>query len=213
MEGLDELSSLIPLLPAALLPFFFLTSAALEYVVPPYWGDLFMLLGFFLAGQGQMASFPLFTLCVLGSTAGAAIAYGLGRRYGLGLARRLTRIRRWKPSSSRRADRLLGRFGAPILAVNRFLPIIRGLMLYGAGALRLSFGRSMVYTFFSNLAWIGLLWLVALFSAGSTWSEIVADFQETSRNAALLAFALLLLLLLVTLWRERREPAPSSTGG
>lgn len=213
MEGLDELRSLLPLLPFAVLPLFFATSAALEYVVPPYWGDLLMLLGFYLAGEGHLASLPLFVICVLGSTAGAAVAYGLGHRYGLGLARRLTRIRRWKPSSSRRVDRLLDRFGAPILAVNRFLPIIRGLMLYAAGALRLPFGRSMIYTFFSNLAWVGLLWLVALFSAGSTWNEIVADFQDTSRSAALLAFALLLALFLMTLRRERRRPAPSSTGG
>ena len=204
MSLFTELQDLLTLLPAWAFLLFLFGSALLEYVIPPYWGDLFLLLGFFWALQGNLSPVPVFLVGVVGGSVGAAAAYGIGRRHGLGVARRIVRLGRRAKIDGGRVDGMLERFGTPILAVNRFLPVLRGLMLYGAGALRLPFGRSMAHTFLSNVAWGGLLWSVAWFSRGLAWSELVVDFRDVSRLAAVPAGILLLSVLVWAVWRERR---------
>jgi membrane protein DedA with SNARE-associated domain len=164
-----------------------------------------MLLGFFWAVQGHGSPLLVFAACVAGSTLGAAAAFGLGQRYGLSVARRISRlgVRSGRSGVGHRADDLLRRFGAPVLVTNRFLPVVRGLMLYGAGALRLPFGICMAYTLLSNLAWAGLLWGLAHVSRGVGWAELLGEFRATSRVAASVALLLVASLVLLVLRRER----------
>ena len=206
MNGLEQIQTLLVQLPAGALLAFFLVSAALEYVVPPYWGDLVLLLAFFWAVQGHGSAPLVFAACVAGSTVGAAAAYGLGRRFGLSLARRILGfgLVSRRRAVGRRADSLLRRYGPPVLASNRFLPVVRGVMLYGAGALRLPFGSCMAFTLASNVAWAVLLWAVAHLSRGVTWTELVDTFRHSSRLGAVAALLLATTVVLLAIWRDRR---------
>ena len=187
---------------ALLLPLFVLLSGLLEYVVPPYWGDMFMLLGFFLAGQPaiDVPAWTVFVAAWAGSSLGAAIAFGLGSRFGLRVMRRVVP---WRPSGARaRIRALLVRYGERFLVVNRFVPILRGLMLYGAGAVRLRFAESMAYTAVSNFAWVALLMGTGLLTAGS-WDEILASFRHTYQVLGAAFGAGVLAWLAWILWRLR----------
>jgi len=205
MPWLDDPIALLTALPPLVLPLFVLGSAALEYVVPPFWGDLFVLLGFVLAGQGASSLWLVFLAAFVGSLCGAAIAFFLGRRYGMALARRMALGPR--DGSRRRVRRLLERFGERVLVANRFVPVVRGLMLYGAGAFRLRPESALFYTALSNVAWLTLLMGTGVATAGS-WDEIAATFRRTSALSGGVVAALVVAWAGVTLWRMRRVAGP-----
>ncbi len=103
MTWLDDPIAAALALPPLVLVLFVFASALLEYVFPPYWGDTFVLLGFFLAGQGAAPPAMIFAAAAAGSVAGSIAAYQIGRRYGLAITRRISPRRR----PSRRRVRML----------------------------------------------------------------------------------------------------------
>lgn len=201
----DPTTAAMALHPLAL-PLFVLVSAFLEYVFPPYWGDTFLLLGFFLAGQGAVSTPWVFAAALAGSILGSMAAFGLGRRYGLALVRRISVRRPGK--SRRRTQELFQRFGERVLMVNRFLPVIRGVMLYGAGALRMRFWPSIAYCAVSNLLFVALLLWLGLLAAGS-WQELLATARRANLWLGLAATAAVAAWLVVFLMRARRQNPPS----
>lgn len=202
MTFFDDPLAVVATLPPLVLPLVVFASSLIEYVLPPFWGDTFILLGFFLAGQGAVGWPSIFAAAILGGIAGAAIAYALGRRYGLRAARRFTGRRRGGRSRER-LNRLYRRFGERVLLVNRFLPVVRGLLLYGAGAMHLRPRPVMIYTAIGNIAWVALLMAVGL-ATGGTWNEIQAAFRSSSRAIGILTFAAVAIALVVVVWYQAR---------
>lgn len=205
MTWLDDPVAAALTLPPLALTLFVFFSALLEYIFPPYWGDTFVLLGFFLAGQGAAAPMTIFVAALCGSVAGSIAAYQLGRRYGLTVLRRIS-PRRQQLHSRRRIGRLFERFGERLLLFNRFLPVIRGVLLYGAGAMELRFRPVVFYCTVSNLAFIGLLMWAGLWTAGS-WPQIEAVFQRSYRLIGVVSLVAVVVWLAVLLWRRRSRPS------
>ncbi len=199
MSFLDDPVAAAVALPPLVLVLFVFGSALLEYLFPPYWGDTFVLLGFFLAGQGAVAPAMVFAAAASGSLLGSIAAYQLGRRYGMAITHRLLRNRQ-RPSR-RRLQSMFQRFGEKLLLVNRFLPVVRGVMLYGAGALRLPLRPVVVYCTLSNLAFISLLMWAGLWTADS-WPGIQQAFRQSNRWLALIAVAAACLWLAAAWWRR-----------
>lgn len=209
MPILDDPAALALLLSPAAVLVLVGAAALVEYLFPPFWGDLLVLLGFFFAGQGKVAPWAVFLVAFVGSGLGAAAAWGLGRRYGLAVLRRLTFSRRMT-GAARRVRLAYQRFGEPSLAVNRFVPFARALMLPAAGALGLRFGRSVGWASLSNLLWLGVLASTGVVTGGS-WERIQATFRDTSRWTGLLAAAVALAAAAL-LALSRREDEEPSTG-
>ncbi len=203
MFGLEELLTTVAQLPPLALPAFILISAALEYVIPPYWGDSLILLAFFLCGQGSASPTSIFGAALLGGILGAMIAFMLGRRYGLSFLRRVSRRR--GRGHGQRMQKMLERFGERALAVNRFLPVVRAFSLYAAGMLHLRFWRVLFYSTLSNLGWILLLMSVGLLGSG-TVEQLQSNFQFASRLAAALTVPLLAAAAFAAWHRLRRAP-------
>lgn len=198
---LEDPLALALALPPLALPLFVFASALIEYVFPPYWGDMFVLLGFFLAGQGVVSPAIVFAAALSGSIVGSIIAYRLGERYGLAVIRRFSSSKRRGHSRQRVRD-LFRRFGKKLLLVNRFLPVVRGGLLYGAGALRLRFAPVIFYCALSNLAFMGLLMWAGLWTAGS-WAEIQAAFQRSNRLIGGALLTVVAVWVATVLWRKR----------
>ena len=119
-------------LPFIALPILVFAASFLEYVFPPFWGDMLVLLGFFVSGRSEDGPMLVFLAALAGSTLGAATAFSLGRRFGVGLVRRMT-FRRRRRGTREKVRRLFLRFGEKILIINRFVPVVRGFFLYCAG--------------------------------------------------------------------------------
>lgn len=173
-----------------------------EYLFPPVPGDSAMLFGFFLVGRGDLPLWLAFSAAFAGSTLGAVLAYRVG--YRLGRRYFFLRSRGGAGSVRQRLEGWFSRYGARIVAVNRFLPGVRAFFLFLAGMKRLPFLPVVVYATISNL---GFLLMFAFLGTriGEAWEDVQDGFR-----AGFLVFGTLLLASLVT-WalmmiRLRREP-------
>ena len=148
--------------------------AWLEYVFPPVPGDSTMLFACFLAAAGSLPLSAVLLACLVGSVLGAATAYAVGARLG----RSYFFLRsEWAQAELLRLERAFERYGARLLAVNRFLPGLRGVFLYGAGIGRLGWKPVMLYSTLSNVLWI-LLIAWAGTSLGESWDEVWRAFRR-----------------------------------
>lgn len=177
--------------------------AWLEYVFPPAPGDSVMLLACFLAGTGALPRIATLATCLAGSIAGALTAYALGARLG----RSYFFLRSaWARHELDRLERGLTRFGARLLVINRFLPGIRGVFLYGAGIGRVPLREVAVYSSISNLFWVILVaW--AGTSLGTSWEDV----QGVFRRYVWAIGAGLAVYVVVSVVRARRRRRLSSS--
>lgn len=208
MAWIDDPLTLASSLPFFALPLAVFLGALGKYVLPPVPGDTVILLSFFLAGHGQGNALALFVAATLGGLVGAALAFGLGHRYGRGA---MLKVAGWRvPLGGSKGSRfqpgklfdLFRRHGEPLLLVNRFILGLRSFMLYGAGALRLKFVPSMVYSLLSHMAFTALLATLGLWS-GKSWDQLVERAQHYNQQIALAVTAVVALWLLLSLKRSQ----------
>jgi membrane protein DedA with SNARE-associated domain len=179
----------------ALLLVFFL--AWLEYVFPPVPGDSTMLFGFFLAGSGALPLGAVGLAALTGSVLGALTAYRLGARLGRSY---FFLKSEWARGELDKVERWFGRFGPRLLAVNRFIPGVRGFFLYAAGIGGMKLRGVAIYSSLSNALWVALLaW--AGTGLGSTWEDVRVVFRRYVWGIAVF----LALYLGVTIARARRR--------
>ena len=176
--------------PAA--PLLLFLASLVEYVFPPFPGDLLVLLGAWYAVQGSI-SWPLaFAAVTLGAVAGAAIDYAVG----WWLAPRLdARASRRGPISAARLARFVTayrRWGPAMLLANRFMPGLRAFVFVAAGAVRIPLGRVLVLGGISAALWNALLLL-----AGALLVRSLPDLFALSRAYSDVAWAALLAAVLV----------------
>lgn len=173
-----------------------------EYLFPPVPGDTTMLLGFFLVGRGDLPLWLAFSATFAGSTVGAFLAYRIGLRFG----KRYFFLRRSKRTGWMRQtlERWFDRHGPRVLAVNRFLPGVRGFFLFLAGMRRLPLAQVLFYCTLSNL---GLLLLLAFLGTqlGENWDHVQQSFRTVFLGVGLLLLGGVLTWLILVI-RQRRQP-------
>ena len=137
-------------------PLILFLSSLIEYVFPPFPGDVITLFGTYLVVRGLWSFTFAMTLTTIGSLVGAAMDYGIGRWLG-GRADRLpsdAERRRWVPLTREKFDILSAKFkryGLVYIAINRFLPGIRAFFFVAAGAARMSFVKVMIFAAISGV--------------------------------------------------------------
>lgn len=180
-----------------------LLMAFLEYIFPPVPGDSTMLFACFLAGSGALPLPAAIAACLAGSVAGAAGAYAIGR--GLGHSYFFLRTA-WARAELQRLERGYRRYGARLLLLNRFLPGVRGVFLYGAGIGDLGWRPVMIHSTVSNALWVGLIaWGGA--RLGRSWEEVEAVFRRYVWGVAIFVT----IYLVVSIARRRRRRAADGT--
>lgn len=178
-----------PFAPAVL---FFATS--IEYVFPPFPGDLLLVLGAWYAARGAI-SWPATFLWV---TAGAMTGAWINYRVGAWLATRVSR--RAEEGDHPLAEKLARfevsyrRWGGWLLVFNRFMPGIRAFLFVAAGASGIPIGRVLLLGGISACLWNGLMLAAGAFVARNV-DDLVKLFVTYTRVAwgALLVAALVLV--------------------
>lgn len=133
-----------------------------------------MLLACFLAGAGVLPFAATVFACFAGSTLGAVTSFSIGARLGRSYFFLRTE---WARDELRRFERALARFGPRLLVVNRFLPGVRAVFLYGAGIGRLPLRPALTYATISNALWVGFIaWAGS--GLGSSWEEVQVVFRR-----------------------------------
>jgi membrane protein DedA with SNARE-associated domain len=132
-----------------------------------------MLLACFLAGAGALPKIPTYGACLCGSVLGAFTAYAAGAR--LGHAYFFLRSD-WAKGELGKFERGMARFGTRLLVLNRFIPGVRAVFLYGAGIARVPLRDVALYSTISNVCWITLLAWGGT-RLGSSWDEVQRTFR------------------------------------
>jgi len=186
-------------------------ASGLEYVVPPFPGDSITVLGGVFAVRGGVPVPAVFAALMAGSLLGAMADWAFGRWLGRKLAA-APQEKRWLRWLSR--EQLLsweGRFrrrGALWLALNRFLPGVRGPIFLAAGASGISAGRVLLWGGLSSLVWNALLF-AAGYAVGGQAERLEALLKGYGRFAwlALGLFALVAAGRWALRRRRARRPA------
>lgn len=179
-----------------------LLSACIEYLFPPFPGDMIVVFGAFLVARRGWSGPAVFGAVLAGSVVGFMLDYAVGRWLGR-TEERWTRgrLHRFRPQIDRLVERF-ARHGALYLAINRFIPSLRGLFFVAAGMARLPWWKVLAFGALSALLWNALLLGIGL-TVGNSWDRLVTVFQ-TYGIAFWLAAAIALAVLLVHRRRRRR---------
>lgn len=130
-------------------------AATIEYVFPPFPGDVIVIAGAVLVGALGWSAAPVLAAVTAGAVLGSAIDFEAGR-----WLHRTGRLDHLTPARRDALDRLLDRFrrhGAAFLALNRFVPGVRALFFVAAGLAGLRWPSVLLWSTVSALAWNLLL--------------------------------------------------------
>lgn len=176
--------------------------AFIEYVFPPFPGDLVVVFGAFLVARRGWSAPGVFGAVTAGSLAGFMLAYFVGRGLHRAEANWIQgRLARARPSIDRVVERF-ARHGAWYLAINRFLPSVRALFFIAAGMAQLSVWKVLLFGLVSALAWNTLLFALGA-TAGSQWSRLERIFVTYGTVAWCVVAAVILTLSIRWWWRRR----------
>ncbi|HVE85328.1 MAG TPA: DedA family protein [Myxococcales bacterium] len=185
--------------------FFFLgLAAALEYVFPPFPGDSVMLLGGVYAVRGQQPYWLVFVAVMAGSILGAFIEFSAGRWIGTRLERDPARksLLGISMRALHDAEARMRKYGDWLIAANRFLPGIRGLLFVAAGMAGMSRPRVLALGAVSAAAHAALM-MSAGAALGGNLERLTAVMDQWQLAAAgLVAVA---ALALIVRWLSRRK--------
>jgi membrane protein DedA with SNARE-associated domain len=136
LEPLAELV-LDPGIPAGLVYAVVFLSCILESFFPPWPTDVIVVYAGFLAGRGRLDHALVLGASIGGTQVGVMAVFWMARHWGRGLlAGRLGRLVHVERLA--RLEAWFARYGAPAIAVSRFFPGIRALVMPAAGLARFS---------------------------------------------------------------------------
>jgi membrane protein DedA with SNARE-associated domain len=151
---LDRLAEIVldPGIPPLLIYACVFLSCILESFFPPWPTDVLVLYAGFLAGRGQLEQGLVLVIAILGTQTGVMAVFWLARRWGPAIflsgfgrfvhAHRLQQLERW-----------FGRWGVPAVAISRFFPGVRALVMPAAGLARFSAWKVLWWAGLSVVAW------------------------------------------------------------
>ena len=152
--NLDRLAEIVldPGIPSFLIYVCVFLSCILESFFPPWPTDVLVLYAGFLAGRGQLEQSLVLVVAIVGTQIGVMAVFWLTRRWGSVIflsrfgrlvdARRLEQLERW-----------FARWGVPAVAISRFFPGIRALVMPAAGLARFSAWKVLWWAGLSVVAW------------------------------------------------------------
>ncbi len=168
-------------------------SAFVEYVFPPFPGDVLTVFGGVLVSAYDWSFALVFASVTMGSVLGGLMAFVLGQRWH-------KRREAKKPGRHGRLEKLVdgfGKHGSLYLLLNRFLPGIRPLLFLAAGLSGMSMGRVFVLSTIS-----AAVYNVLLLALGMSVGHNLARIQEWLTTYSLVVWALLFVIALVLLAKK-----------
>jgi len=178
-----------------------------EHVLPPFPGDLLVVLGAWYAVQGELSWALLLLFSTAGALAGAWVDHRVGAWLGHRLDLRSDRSRLLSTARLAAFEAAYRRWGPWLIVFNRFMPGVRAFLFLAAGASGLPVRRVVVLGGLSALAWNALLLLAGGVLARNLGELVALVDQYMKVVGALLAVAALLLVARLV-WRRRGARGP-----
>ncbi len=177
-----------------------------ENLFPPIPSEVILPLAGYWAAQGRASLAIVIVAGTLGSVAGAALWYSVGRWIGTARLKRFAMHHgRWltlTPTDIDEVSAWFARHGRWAVLFGRLLPGIRTLISVPAGVTAMPVGPFLLWTTIGSAAWTTVL-VVAGYELAARY-ERIATYVEPVSNAILALAALWYLWRVATFGRKRR---------
>jgi membrane-associated protein len=183
-------------------PLLLFGAAFIEYVFPPFPGDLLVVLGAWYAVHGELSWPAVYGAVTAGAVAGAWVDHRVGVWVGDRLEHSPLAARFLSHDQLARFEAAYRRWGSWLLLLNRFLPGVRGILFLAAGASGIPLGRTLLLGGISATVWNGLLLAAGALVAGNL-EELITLVDRYTVAAGAAIGAVLLVALAWALWKRR----------
>jgi membrane protein DedA with SNARE-associated domain len=159
----------------------------------------------YLIFRGRLHTVPAFVSAFAGAVCGITLSYGLGRGFGIFLVPRWGRFLRLSPERLERVQDWFRRSGRWVLVFGYYVPGVRHLTAYVAGASGLPFPAFAVFAYAGGFVW-SLTFISFGYFLGEGWHGGVILLERNLRIIAGTALA----AILVYLWLRRGKARAAS---
>jgi membrane protein DedA with SNARE-associated domain len=129
-----------------------------------------MLFAGFNVFQGHLTLVGVIVAGIVGDTIGATIAYVIGYRASEALMENQHSKLHISPARIQRAHRWFERYGAPVIAVSRLIPLGRAAFPYAAGVAEMQFAKFITFAVLGSVVWMTGLGLLGR-EVGRDWQS------------------------------------------
>jgi len=178
------------------------TGAFLGFIAP---GEVTVIVGGVVAGQGKIAVIPLIALVWVAAVAGDVVSYYLGRRLGRDVLEKHGKRVKITPERLDRVEDFFARRGGMTILIGRFIGFVRPIAPFLAGSTRMPFRRFIPYDVLA-----AGLWSATFVLLGYVFWQSFGQVARIAREGALALGGVVVLGVVVVAvvrhreqWRER----------
>ncbi len=140
-----------------------------ESATLPVPSEVVLPLAGFLVSQGRLEFWSTVAVATVGSMVGTMVDFGIGYYLGRPAVLRYGRIVRFSEKRLETTEKWFGAHGRSVVLLARFVPLLRTLIAFPAGIVRMDLKRFLVYSAVGILVWdIALVYLGDLAGQNST---------------------------------------------
>ncbi len=148
-----------------------------ESATLPIPSEVVLPLGGYLVSQGRLEFWSTVAVATVGSLFGTMVDYGIGFYLGRPAVLRYGRIVRFSEKRLETTEKWFGSHGKSVVLLARFVPLLRTLIAFPAGLVKMDVKRFLVYSVVGILVWdIALVYLGYL--AGENSTAIASTLQS-----------------------------------
>ncbi len=141
----------------------------MESATLPVPSEVVLPLGGYLVWQGRLEFWSTVAVATVGSLVGTMVDYGIGYYLGRPAVLRYGRIVRFSEKRLETTERWFGSHGKSVVLLARFVPLLRTLIAFPAGLVKMDVKRFLAYSAVGILVWdIALVYLGFLAGQNST---------------------------------------------
>ena len=167
-------------------------------------GETSILIGVFAALRDLLTVEGVAAAAIVGTVLGDNLFFHIGRRMGRPA---LDRRPGWRAKTAR-VERLLERYGAPVMIGFRFLYGLRYVTPFVLGSLGVSPWRFFLLAGLGTLLWVGTITTIGVYLADAV-QKALAHIQDVEQILVVVVLAAALIGYAVYRLRGRRTPPPS----
>lgn len=156
-----------------------------------------------LVGQGFFELGPVVAAAVAGSLTGVSVSYHIARKIGKPALDKYGKRLHITPERLELAEKWFASYGAGFIVIAYFIPGLRHVTPYLAGIARLSFWKTISFSFVGAALWVFAFIYLGHFLAAN-WSTIVR-FIDPYTLAGLVFIALGIYFIRFKITRQRRK--------
>ena len=141
----------------------------MESATLPVPSEVVLPLGGYLVSQGRLEFWSTVAVATFGSLVGTMVDFSIGYYLGRPAVLRYSRIVRFSEKRLETTEKWFGSHGKSVVLLARFVPLLRTLIAFPAGIVRMDVKRFLVYSAIGILVWdIALVYLGVLAGQNST---------------------------------------------